>query len=142
MVVHGLVVVHVTVDVADRERITSMDDLAVERVLRAVESIPPGSAAAYGEIGHVIGASPRFVARVMSTYGSNVPWWRVPNVRGALPAPLTVRALPHWNDEDMPLTDDDRIDMTRARMDPHTFGRAVCDALAGLASHEEEECED
>lgn len=119
-----------------------MDDLAAERVLRAVESIPPGCAAAYGEIGETIGASPRFVARVMSTYGSNVPWWRVPNVRGALPAPLTARALPHWHDEDMPLTDDDRIDMKRARMDPHTFRGAVCDALAGLASHEADEDQD
>lgn len=118
-----------------------MDDLAVERVLRAVESLPPGSAAAYGEIGRAVGASSRYVARVMSVYGSNVPWWRVPNVRGALPAPLTARALPHWKDEGMPLTDDDRIDMRRARVDPDTFAASVLDALAELASHGAEEPE-
>lgn len=118
-----------------------MDDLAVERVLRAVESLPPGSAAAYGEIGRAVGASSRYVARVMSVYGSNVPWWRVPNVRGALPAPLTARALPRWKDEGMPLTDDDRIDMRRARVDPDTFAASVLDALAELASHGAEEPE-
>ncbi|HLS34000.1 MAG TPA: MGMT family protein [Brevibacterium sp.] len=111
-----------------------MDDLAVERVLRAVECIPRGRAAAYGEIGRAVGASPRFVARVLSSVGATVTWWRVPNVRGALPAPLTVRALPHWQEEDMPLTADERIDMARARVDPGVFGARVRDALADLPS--------
>ena len=111
-----------------------MDELGVERVLRAVECIPPGRAAAYGEIGRAVGASPRFVARVLSSVGATVGWWRVPNVRGALPAPLTARALPLWRDEDMPLTHDQRIDMPRARVDPVDFGGRVRDALADLPS--------
>lgn len=127
---------------AGRETITTMDDLAVERVLRAVECIPPGHAAAYGQIGRVINASPRFVARVMSTYGSNVAWWRVPNVRGALPAPLTARALPHWNSEGTPLTDDNRIDMSQARVELDSYECAVYDALAELASTDSEGLQD
>lgn len=111
-----------------------MDDLAVERVLRTVECIPPGHAAAYGEIGRAVGASPRFVARVLSSVGATVTWWRVPNVRGALPAPLTARALVHWQEEDMPLTHDQRIDMPRARVDPYVFDLCVRDALADLTS--------
>ncbi|MGO1439166.1 MAG: MGMT family protein [Brevibacterium yomogidense] len=116
-----------------------MDELGVERVLRAVECIPSGRAAAYGEIGRVVGASPRFVARVLSSIGSTVTWWRVPNVRGALPAPLTARALPLWQEEGMPLTPDQRIDMTRAGVDPVAFDQCVRDALADLPSAESED---
>lgn len=119
-----------------------MDELGVERVLRAVECIPPGRAAAYGEIGRVVGASPRFVARVLSSVGATVTWWRVPNVRGALPAPLTTRALPLWQEEDMPLTRDQRIDMRRARVDPVTFDLCVRDSLADLPSAGSEDAPD
>ncbi len=111
-----------------------MDELGVERVLRAVECIPPGRAAAYGDIGRAVGASPRFVAKVLSSVGATVTWWRVPNVRGALPAPLTARARPLWRAEDMPLTPDERIDMPRARVDSVDFGLRVRDALADLPS--------
>lgn len=111
-----------------------MGELRVERVLRAVECIPLGRAAAYSEIGRAVGASPRFVARVLSSVGSTVSWWRVPNVRGALPAPLTARALPHWQEEEMPLTHDKRIDMPRARVETADFDLCVRDALADLPS--------
>ena len=76
---------------------TRMDDLTVERVLRVVEAIPPGRVAAYGEVGAIVGVGPRLVGRIMGTWGSSVPWWRVTNASGD--HPLLARALPHWQQE-------------------------------------------
>lgn len=76
---------------------TRMDDLTVERVLRVVEAIPPGQVAAYGEIGAIVGVGPRLVGRILRTWGSGVPWWRVTNSYGD--HPLLDRALPHWEQE-------------------------------------------
>ncbi len=74
-----------------------MDDVTVERVLRVVEAIPPGQVAAYGEVGAIVGVGPRLVGRIMRTWGSGVPWWRVTNSSGD--HPLLARALPHWETE-------------------------------------------
>lgn len=76
-----------------------MDDVTVERVLRTVECIPAGHVAAYGEIGSILGVGPRLVGRIMSTWGSNVPWWRVTNASGDLPAPLRREAFTRWEQE-------------------------------------------
>lgn len=76
---------------------TRMDDITVERVLRVVESIPAGQVAAYGEVGAIAGVGPRLVGRIMRTWGSGVPWWRVTNASGD--HPLLARALPHWTSE-------------------------------------------
>ncbi|MFC7456930.1 MGMT family protein [Brachybacterium sp. GCM10030267] len=80
----------------DRSR-TRMDDVTVERVLRVVEAIPPGRVAAYGEVGAIAGVGPRLVGRIMRTWDSGVPWWRVTNASGD--HPLLARALPHWETE-------------------------------------------
>lgn len=80
---------------------TRMDDLTVERVLRVVEAIPPGRVAAYGEVGAIVGVGPRLVGRIMRTWGSSVPWWRVTDSYGD--HPLLARALPHWQEEDIVL---------------------------------------
>lgn len=80
----------------DRPR-TRMDDLTVERVLRVVEAIPPGRVAAYGEVGAVVGVGPRLVGRILRTWGSGGPWWRVTNAAGD--HPLLARALSHWETE-------------------------------------------
>lgn len=113
-----------------------MDDLAAERVLRAVECIPPGSVAAYGDVAKAAGASARFAARVMSTYGGGVAWWRVPNARGALPPGLLAEALPRWRAEGTPLTGtggaDLRVDMRAARMDPDELARTAQAVAADL----------
>ncbi|MGO1226093.1 MGMT family protein [Brachybacterium sp. AOP42-C2-15] len=74
-----------------------MDDITVERVLRVVESIPSGQVAAYGEVGAIVGVGPRLVGRIMRTWGSGVPWWRVTSASGD--HPLLARALPHWEAE-------------------------------------------
>lgn len=82
---------------SERTPRTRMDDLTVERVLRVVEAIPPGRVAAYGEVGAIVGVGPRLVGRIMGTWGSSVPWWRVTNASGD--HPLLARALPHWQEE-------------------------------------------
>lgn len=76
-----------------------MDDVRVERVLRAVECLEPGTFAPYSMIGRLTGTSARYVGRVMALYGHEVPWWRVTNVKGELPAAIAPRALEHWDEE-------------------------------------------
>ncbi|HET6968306.1 MAG TPA: MGMT family protein [Ornithinibacter sp.] len=73
-----------------------MDDVVVERVLRAVEQVPRGRVVSYGDIGALVGIGPRFVGRVMSTYGSNVTWWRVTNASGDLPPQLMDEVRERW----------------------------------------------
>lgn len=123
-----------------------MDELASERVLRAVECIPPGSVAAYGDLARATGTSPRFAARVMSTYGGGVPWWRVPNAKGELPPALARSALPHWEEEGTPLVRAEAphssstaaeaalsfVRMRAARVDPDEFAASVAAAIAEL----------
>lgn len=76
-----------------------MDDITVERVLLAVEQIPPGRVAAYGDIAALLGIGARQVGRIMHDWGSDVAWWRVTNRDGDLPTGLLPRALPHWDAE-------------------------------------------
>lgn len=73
-----------------------MDDFAVDRVLLAVEQIPPGRVAAYGDIGRITGTSPRQVGSILRHYGSDVPWWRVVGSSGDPGGSLLARARPHW----------------------------------------------
>ena len=55
----------------------------VEAVLGAVESIPPGSVATYGDIAEYVGqGGPRQVGAIMREYGASVPWWRVIRASG------------------------------------------------------------
>lgn len=71
----------------------------IERTLRTVEAIPPGRVVAYGQLGAIIGIGPRQAGRIMSEWGSGVPWWRVTNTAGELPAPLRAEAFAHWDAE-------------------------------------------
>ncbi len=76
-----------------------MDEVAVERVLRAVEAIPPGRVAAYGDLAGIVGTGPRQVGWVLRHYGGNVTWWRVTNSYGVLPRPLREEARVRWAQE-------------------------------------------
>ena len=76
-----------------------MDDLVVERVLRAVEQVPRGRVVSYGDLAALVGCGPRYVGSVMKVYGGNVTWWRVTNASGDLPAPLRERARQVWAEE-------------------------------------------
>lgn len=76
-----------------------MDDLLAEQVLRAVEQIPPGRVASYGDIAAVVGIGPRHVGNVLRRFGADVPWWRVVSRDGDFGGDLLDRARPHWADE-------------------------------------------
>lgn len=76
-----------------------MDEVLVERVLRAVEQVPPGRVVSYGDLGELVGLGPRQVGQVMSRWGGNVAWWRVTSRSGDLPADLLARAREHWDQE-------------------------------------------
>ncbi|NHI18697.1 MGMT family protein [Phycicoccus endophyticus] len=76
-----------------------MDDLVVERVLRAVEQVPRGRVVSYGDLAALVGIGPRQVGSVMRAYGGNVTWWRVTNASGDLPVPLRERARQAWAQE-------------------------------------------
>jgi alkylated DNA nucleotide flippase Atl1 len=55
----------------------------VEAVLRAVESIPEGSVATYGDIAEYVGqGGPRQVGAIMREFGATVTWWRVIRASG------------------------------------------------------------
>lgn len=76
-----------------------MDDVVVERVLRAVEQVPAGRVVSYGDLADLVGTGPRQVGRVMRHWGGNVTWWRVTTRDGDLAGELLERALPHWERE-------------------------------------------
>lgn len=87
----------------------------VEAVLTAVEQIPPGRVASYGDIAERVGSGgPRQVGRVMSSYGSAVPWWRVVRADGRPVAGHEEQALERLRAENVALRGD-RVDMPRAR---------------------------
>jgi alkylated DNA nucleotide flippase Atl1 len=73
-----------------------MDDVLVERVLRAVELVPRGRVVTYGDLADLVGVGPRLVGRIMGTWGSGVPWWRVVNASGDLPEFHLRRAHEEW----------------------------------------------
>ena len=76
-----------------------MDDFLVERVLLAVEQVPPGRVVAYGDIARLVGTSPRRVGAIMRGYGGDVTWWRVVGAAGDPGGNLLGRARPHWDAE-------------------------------------------
>jgi len=92
-------------------------------VLDVVDSIPPGHVMSYGDIAEHLaeGPGPRQVGKVLATYGSAVPWWRVIHSDGT-PAPgHDEAALPHYLDERTPLRSARppvRVDLRRARWQP------------------------
>ena len=81
-----------------------MDERLVELVLRAVDLIPPGRVAAYGDLGRIVGIGPRQVGAVMSRHGDAVAWWRVTNASGGFAPDLLERARPHWLEEGIELS--------------------------------------
>lgn len=96
-----------------------------ERVLAAVESIPPGRVMSYGDVAEYVGVGgPRQVGRVMSRSGGSVPWWRVLHADGS-PAPgLEDEAIARLRADDTPLRPDGtRADMRRARWDGRPVNR-------------------
>lgn len=86
-----------------------------ERVLAAVELVPPGRVITYGLIAEYLEqGGPRQVARVMAHSGGSVPWWRVVRADGSLPAALAARARPEYLSEATPLKAGGQVDIARA----------------------------
>lgn len=86
----------------------SVDDVLVEKVLRAVELVPCGRVVSYGDIAALVGTGPRHVGAIMRLYGGNVAWWRVVNASGDFPAALRQRAFEHWAEEEIAVKPNDR----------------------------------
>jgi alkylated DNA nucleotide flippase Atl1 len=86
-------------------------------VLDVVDSIPPGRVLTYGAIAAIVGGGgPRRVGRVLSTWGSDVCWWRVVRADGRPPQGHEQQALRHYRAEGTALTaTGDRIDLRTAR---------------------------
>ncbi|MDO5739530.1 MAG: MGMT family protein [Ornithinimicrobium sp.] len=76
-----------------------MDEMVVERVLRAIEQVPSGHVVSYGDLGALVGIGPRQVGAILRQWGSNVTWWRVTNAHGEFPAHLLAQARPCWDEE-------------------------------------------
>ena len=98
-----------------------MDDVIVERVLRAVELVPAGRVVSYGDLAALVGTGPRQVGAVMRHWGGNVAWWRVVSAAGDLGGDLLTRARPHWDEEGI-------------RLRPNGLGCRIADHRADLAA--------
>ncbi|MFK5634952.1 MULTISPECIES: MGMT family protein [unclassified Ornithinimicrobium] len=112
-----------------------MDDLLVERVLRAVDQVPPGRVVSYGDLAALVGTGPRQVGAVLRDWGSGVAWWRVTNRDGDLPGELLGRASTHWEAEGIGLRATGRgCRFAEHRADlailAHDYARAVGDLHA------------
>ncbi|HWI00055.1 MAG TPA: MGMT family protein [Propionibacteriaceae bacterium] len=95
-----------------------MDEGYIEQVLSAVEHIPRGQVASYGDIAELVGVGgPRLVGRVMSLHGGGVPWWRVVRADGRPVRGQEEQALKLLRRDGTPLRDG-RVDMGAARMRP------------------------
>ncbi|GAA2825848.1 MGMT family protein [Kribbella solani] len=85
----------------------------VEAVLQAVESIPEGSVATYGDIAEYVGqGGPRQVGAIMREYGAAVTWWRVIRASG-VPADEV-------GDEQLELLRADGVRITNGRVNLRT----------------------
>jgi methylated-DNA-protein-cysteine methyltransferase related protein len=87
----------------------------VEAVLDAVEQIPPGHVATYGDIAELVGrGGPRQVGQVMAKHGASVPWWRVVRSDGRPARSLENEALTRLLAESTPIRNG-RVDLRHAR---------------------------
>lgn len=106
-----------------------------EKVLTAVEMVPPGHVVSYGDIAELVGTSARRVGTIMSRHGSAVPWWRVTNASGELPAHLLEEAGKRWAEEGIGRSASGRgCRISRHRADLVALGEAWADATADVES--------
>lgn len=100
-------------------RYPSPGDGFAEAVLDLVDRIPPGRVLTYGDVAEYLGVGgPRQVGRVMSTWGSTVPWWRVVRAGGLAPRGHEAEAMAHYRQEATPVCPErGRLDLRLARWD-------------------------
>jgi len=90
----------------------------VEAVLTAVESIPPGRVATYGDIAAYVGqGGPRQVGAVMREYGGGVPWWRVIRASGIPADEVYDEQIQRLREDDVRITDG-KVDLRAVRWNP------------------------
>ena len=93
----------------------------VERVLDVVTLIPRGKVMSYGDIAEYLGeGGPRQVAKVMSTYGNEVPWHRVLRSNGTCAEQVAIEQIALLRQE--PVVFDStrtRVRMAQSRWDGH-----------------------
>ena len=87
-----------------------------DSVLLAVDSIPPGSVATYGDLGRILGCGPRLVARILATQGGNSSWWRVVRAYGSIAEHLVSAATEHLASEGI-VVHQGRVDVAALRAD-------------------------
>lgn len=110
-----------------------MDEVVVERVLRAVEQVPRGRVVSYGDVAALVGIGPRQVGSVMRLYGSNVTWWWVTSASGDLPVPLLDEARELWAAEGVLLKPNGRgCRIADCRADRLAMSRGYARAVADL----------
>lgn len=91
----------------------TMAELA-DSILLAADTIPSGSVSTYGDVARIVGCGPRLVARVMSTSGGEVCWWRVVHADGTITPQLLAEAAARLAEEGVP-TPGGRVDLARYR---------------------------
>jgi methylated-DNA-protein-cysteine methyltransferase related protein len=88
-----------------------------ERILRAIESIPPGRVMTYGDVAEYVGTrSARTVGRVLAMDGGTVPWHRVVRADGTSAPHLVVEQRQRLLAEGVRFRGD-RVDLPRFRWD-------------------------
>lgn len=86
-----------------------------EAVLAAVDQVPSGRVASYGDIAEFVGAGgPRQVGHVMARHGGAVAWWRVVRADGRPATGLEAEAVRRLRSEGTPIRGD-RVDLRQAR---------------------------
>ena len=92
----------------------------VEAVLTAVESIPEGQVATYGDLAAYVGqGGPRQVGAVMREYGGGVPWWRVIRASGVPADEVGDEQLQLLRGDGVRVTDG-KVDLRNVRWHPES----------------------
>ena len=90
-----------------------------ECVLEVVALIPPGSLLSYGDVAGLVtecgvDCTARQVARCLSQFGAQVPWWRVVQSGGTIAEQVLAPARSHLAGEGV-ATDGRRVDLEGRR---------------------------
>lgn len=110
-----------------------MDDVLVEKVLRAVELVPAGRVVSYGDLAALAGTGPRHVGAILREYGGSVAWWRVVNASGDAPQHKRAAVFERWREEGIPVKPNGLgCRIADHRVDLEELGRAHAAAIADL----------
>lgn len=110
-----------------------MDEVLVERVLRAVELLPRGRVVSYGDLAALVGTGPRHVGAILREFGDGVAWWRVTNSYGDPPVHKRDQAFQFWAQEGLPIKANGRgCRITEHRADLSELATRHAAAIADL----------